>query len=264
MTVKPVVNRTKKMTQASRAAPRSLAEGGPSSPAPSGGSSRKAKLVAVSPEPGDEATTPLSRTLRAQSKAARVTPLDLFALSRSKYLAGERLDIGRLAKELGVGRATLFRWVGSREQLYGEILSAAYAQEVERARRKIQGTGAEVVAQVAQHTLGRLVHYEPLRRFVAQDSEFAIRVLTSNSSPVHRRCVSIQRALLAELEQAGEIEPELDIDTLAFVIVRIGEAFLYADTGPAERESGIKKAVAAIRILVDARRKPQSEGHDRE
>ncbi len=251
--MKPVVTRTKKMTQSSRGAPRSAA-GGASTRAASGGSSRKTKLVAVTPDSGGEVATPLARTLSAQSKAARVTPLDLFALSRSKYLAGERLDIGRLAKELGVGRATLFRWVGSREQLYGETLSAAYAQEVERARKKIHASGAEVVAQVAQHTLQRLVQYEPLRRFVAQDSEFAIRVLTSSSSPVHRRCVNIQRAVLAELERAGEIEPELDIDTLAFVIVRIGEAFLYADTGPAERESGILKAVAAIRILVDARR----------
>lgn len=198
--------------------------------------------------------TPLARTLRAKaSRAARATPLDLFALSRSKWLAGERLDIGRLAKELGVGRATLFRWVGSREQLYGEILSAAYAQEMERARREIGGKGADHVAAVGRHVMLRLVQFEPLRRFIAQDPEFAIRVLTSSSSPVQRRCVDLHRSWFGELEAAGEIDPELDLDSLAYVIVRIGEAFVYGDV-PAERESGIDKAAAAIRILLSARK----------
>src|SRR5690606_28659495 len=98
----------------------------------------------------------------------------------------ERLDIGRLAKELGVGRATVFRWVGSREQLYGEILAAGYAHEVQRARREVNVLGlkgVEYITEVTRRVMRRLLNSVPLRRFIEQDPEFAIRVLTSKSSP---------------------------------------------------------------------------------
>jgi AcrR family transcriptional regulator len=220
----------------------------------------------VSPEASslleDSGVTPLSRTLRARAQPSRVTPLDLFALARAKWLAGERLDIGRLAKELGLGRATVFRWVGSREQLYAEIIASAYEQEMERARRRLQGKGAEGVAMVGRYVMLRLAHSEALRRFIAQDQEFALRVLTSNSSSVQRKAIDIHRAWFTELAEAGEIEPELDIDTLAYVIVRIGEAFLYGNIADSEREAGIEKAAAAIRILVGARRAKTSTRSD--
>src|SRR6476619_6657739 len=83
--------------------------------------------------------TPLSRALDADEEPRRVTPLDAFRLARKKWLAGERLDIGKLAQELGVGRATVFRWVGSRESLYGEICSALFTKQLEKAEREASG-----------------------------------------------------------------------------------------------------------------------------
>lgn len=204
----------------------------------------------------DPEATPLARTLSARKAAVRVTPLDLFALARRKWIEGERLDIGRLAKELGVGRATVFRWVGSREQLYGEILAAGYAHEVQRARREVNVLGlkgVEYITEVTRRVMRRLLNSVPLRRFIEQDPEFAIRVLTSKSSPTQQRCIEVQRKLLAELEEAGEIRPTLDPDTLAYIIVRIGESFLYGDV-ISGRAPDVDKATDAISILVAARR----------
>jgi hypothetical protein len=45
---------------------------------------------------------------RARAAAPRPTPLDALGLARRRWLAGERLDMGALAKELGVSRATLY------------------------------------------------------------------------------------------------------------------------------------------------------------
>src|SRR3954463_15388544 len=67
--------------------------------------------------------TPLAEKLQAPAKA---TPQDLFELAMNKWDAGERFDIGKMANDLGVGRATVFRWFGSRELLYGEILSRMF------------------------------------------------------------------------------------------------------------------------------------------
>jgi AcrR family transcriptional regulator len=198
--------------------------------------------------------TPLARTLK-QRPAKRPSPIDAFVLARRKWVRGERLDIGQIANELGVGRATVFRWVGTREQLYGEILSASYAYARARLRRVAVGKGADLVADMTRRTLTNLFAAEPLRKFIAQDPEFAIRILTSKSSPVQDRCIELEAALLRELADKGEINPALDVDTLAYVIVRVSESFLYSDV-ISGREPNFEAASAAVRILCAAEGPP--------
>ena len=67
------------------------------------------------------AGTPLQRQL-AGATATRPTALDAFRHARRTFLAGDRVDMQALARTLNVDRATLYRWVGSREQLLAEIL----------------------------------------------------------------------------------------------------------------------------------------------
>src|SRR5882724_11468929 len=85
--------------------------------------------------------TPLQRLMHEETSVRRTTPLDAFKLARKKWLAGERLDVGKIAHELGIGRATVFRWVGTRETLYGEICSALFAKELVRAQDTAHGSG---------------------------------------------------------------------------------------------------------------------------
>src|ERR1700743_102030 len=63
--------------------------------------------------------TPLSRMLAKDRKA---DALDAFRVARRWFMAGRRIEMQELAAELGVNRATLFRWVGGRDDLLGEIL----------------------------------------------------------------------------------------------------------------------------------------------
>ena len=116
--------------------------------------------------------------------ATRVTALDAFELAQQKWIAGERLEIGKLADELGVGRATVFRWVGSREQLYGQVVSAAFAQSIEWARRNSKGKGAAFLTDVTRNLLSTLSKSTPLRAFIQHDAEFALRIVMSSQSPV--------------------------------------------------------------------------------
>lgn len=204
----------------------------------------QAPLTREAPTPG---LTPLARVLR--HPRTRVTPLDALALASKKWLNGERLDIGQLASELGVARTTVFRWVGSREQLYGEVLSQAYARQRASILRKSSGKGIKRLADVVRRNLTALCEASPLRTFVEQDPEYAIRVLTSNSSPIQARTIELEKQFLREIMQEAQIKPPLDIDTLAYIIIRIGEAFLYADV-ISGRKPEIEKAVAAICILV--------------
>ena len=53
----------------------------------------------------------------------RPTRDDAIALARDRFLGGERVEMGALAAELGIGRTTLYRWVGEREDLIEEVLA---------------------------------------------------------------------------------------------------------------------------------------------
>ncbi len=60
-------------------------------------------------------STPLARRLAAGAPSP--DPMTAFRLARHWFITGRKIEIQELAAELGVNRATLFRWVGSRDEL---------------------------------------------------------------------------------------------------------------------------------------------------
>ena len=57
---------------------------------------------------------------------------------RAQYLAGQRVDVTVVARELGLGRATIYRWFHSREALISE---AVYVDiELLRVRKRARVT----------------------------------------------------------------------------------------------------------------------------
>src|SRR5699024_1540911 len=92
--------------------------------------------------------TRLSRELRKDEKSRRASPRDAFDLARRKWLKGERIEIGGLAEELGVARATVFRWVGTRDLLIAEVIWSLFEMMWEQAAENAQGTGADYAADL--------------------------------------------------------------------------------------------------------------------
>jgi AcrR family transcriptional regulator len=91
----------------------------------------------------------------------------------SRYPAadGPRLDMGRLASQLGIAKATLYRWTGPREQLIGEVLSFLSERgwtEALAVRTELEGV--DRVLAVARHFPETVIAFEPLRRFVESDA----------------------------------------------------------------------------------------------
>jgi AcrR family transcriptional regulator len=219
----------------------------------SGNTAKARSATALERSTAQRASTPLARSVRDGAKR-RVTPLDALSLATKKWLRGERLDIGRLAQELGVGRATLFRWVGTREQLYGEVLRKTYARQRRELLETAEGKGLALLENVVRRNLEALAASSALRTFIAQDPEFALRLLTSPSGSAQQHSVEVEVSLLRRVIAEAKITPQLDVHTLAHIIVRIGEAFLYSGTIGGTKPD-IDKAVAAIRILVSAERR---------
>ena len=207
-------------------------------------------------------STALERALNGDGAAPRATPLDALRLARERWVAGERLDMGALAKELGVSRATLYSWVGSKERLLGEVLWSFAEEGLEQARAAASGSGAEYVLDVFERFDHLNVEFKPLRRFVEQDPERALRLLTSKHGPVQGRMIAAARELLAEQVDAGALELALDIDTLAYLMVRVAESFIYSDV-IAGSEPDVDNAVEVARVLLHAPALPPRRGRAR-
>ena len=187
--------------------------------------------------------------MEAIAAQTRVAPADAYKLARAKFMAGERLDMQALAAELGVNRATLYRWVGSKELLLGEVISALSLETFANARRDIKGKGPRYVAAVVQRVLEGIRTFEPMQKFLERDPQYALRVLTSLESTVQRRGVEALRDLLEEQVELGALDTPADLDDLAYVIIRIGESFLYSDVIIGS-EPDVAKAGQMVRLLL--------------
>jgi AcrR family transcriptional regulator len=194
--------------------------------------------------------TYLERALEAPAPSA-VTPLDALRLARERWLADGRLDMGSLAAELGVSRATLYRWVGSRERLLGEVLWSLAEVAIRDARAAASGSGPDFLTDSIERYMRAASEFVPVKRFVEQDPEYALRVLASKHSPMQRRSIAAMREQLAEQVQLGRLVPALELDDLAYVIVRIVESYLYSDV-IAGTEPDIGRAVEVIDALLHA------------
>jgi AcrR family transcriptional regulator len=193
--------------------------------------------------------TPLEQRLAGDASDAAASPLDAFKAARRRFLRGERIDMQELAAELGVSRATLYRWVGSRERLIGEVLWSFSELQLQESRAMATGRGAERVVQIYEHYLTVTAQFPPLRKFIESEPDAALRILWSGHGVIQRRLIDDARGMLEEAVDAGELELRLPADDLAYVMVRIGESFSWREWITGE-EPDVPKAAAVVRMLL--------------
>ncbi|MDT4938604.1 MAG: hypothetical protein QOG80_2275 [Pseudonocardiales bacterium] len=188
--------------------------------------------------------TVLQRQLAAPHGVRRPTALDALTLASRAFLAGQRVDMGSLAATLGVSRVTIYRWVGSREQLLTEVawsLSARTLDKLEADLPRSPGeprTGPVLIGFV--HTV---LDHAGFRRFLEAESDLAMALLTVGSSGFQPRLIARVQALLSADVAAGPLQTTIPLDDLAYTLVRIAESFAYspfitgqpADAARAER-----------------------------
>jgi AcrR family transcriptional regulator len=197
-------------------------------------------------------STPETALERALAGGGRATPLDALHAARRMWLADQRIDMVELARELGIGRATLYTWVGGKERLIAEVCWSLADATLTRAREQGKGSGVDYVVDVIDRYHRELAAFEPTRAFITRDPEYALRVLACSRTPFQGRMIAAVRRLIEEQAAAGRYDPPMDPETLAYVVVRIGESFIYSDviTGA---EPDLAKAVEAVSVLLRGR-----------
>lgn len=143
------------------------------------------------------------------------------------YLDGEPLDMSSLAKELGVGRATLYRWVGNREALLATVLAEATERTYRHAIARATGTGAQFVLDFVERVMRSVDASPPLRTLTHREPLLFVRLALMPGS-IETVSARITAEVLEREEAAGNLTLALSPTVLGEAIVRICDVHLYA------------------------------------
>jgi len=121
---------------------------------------------------------------------------DALRLARRKFLAAQRIDMTALASELGVNRVTLYRWVGSRDALMVEVLWSLAAPTLAGADAAVRARGGERIVQVITRFLDAVITNAGMRRWLADEGELAMRLLTRHDTGFQPRLIGAVHGLL--------------------------------------------------------------------
>jgi AcrR family transcriptional regulator len=168
-----------------------------------------------------------------------------------RYLRGKRVDLQEIAGELGLGRTTIYRWFGSREELIGDVVIRAVEPVVEAARAGSGERGGPGLVETFDRLNRSLAEAPALRQFLQREREAALRILTSSGGNVQPRMVAIITGLIEDEIRAGTYEPPVEPATLGYAIVRLAEAFLFNDAaadvrGDVDRLREVEAAILGV------------------
>jgi AcrR family transcriptional regulator len=181
-------------------------------------------------------STAVDRGPGPSAAASREQVLDL---ALREFVAGRRVDVQAIAAELGLARATVYRWFGSRDGVLGEMIARDAEAYFRRVRGRVRGRGGRALLQTFDQINRGLTRSFALRRYLEQEREAALRILTSSGGIVEPRSVAVVADLIEAEVRRGAYDPPVEVPTLAYAIVGLANAFLYND------------AVAGIRGDVD-------------
>jgi AcrR family transcriptional regulator len=197
----------------------------------------------------------MSTATGKRGRPATASPAEVLQAVTEQYVSGERVDLTVVSRRLGLSRATIYRWFGSRDRVLGEVIATQLEQLIARKRRAVRTRGAQGLLEVFDQINRSLSSASALRTLLEQEPGTAMQLLTSGAGVVHPRAVSTVEALIVAEVSAGNYEPPADPATLAYAIVRLAEAFLYNDAGIRGDHARLREVQAALLgVPLDAAR----------
>ncbi len=179
----------------------------------------------------------------------RATAEDAHRCARKAFLSGQRVDMGAVSAALGVNRVTLYRWVGSREDLLLQVLWTLAGRVLTEARSATSEVGGERVVQVVSRFLERVLAHPGMQVFLRDEGELAMRLLTRADRGFQPRLVAAVQDLLEQEVEAGRLVLEAEVHEVAFVVVRLIETYTYLDLLTGETPDP-HRAAPILRMLL--------------
>ena len=161
--------------------------------------------------------------------------------------------MGVLADELDVNRVTLYRWFGSRDDFLVEVVWLLTLRAFNYVKEKVSAQGAERVVAIVIGFLDTVVTNPGAQRWLGEEREHAMRLLTSPQTNFQHRLIDALQDLLEEEANASRLDLPVDLHELAYVIVRVIESYIYFDliTGEqSELERAAERVEPILRMLL--------------
>ena len=185
-----------------------------------------------------DAGTPVTR--RATKLQAALTdprepedsgPLRALRLGVRKFMARERIDMSAMARELDINRATLYRWVGSREQFLVEMIWQLTERSLDRLEAEVESTGPERIIDVTIRFAREVIDNPGMQHWLATEGESAMGMLTRSEAGYQPRLINWVEDSIERQVAAGEMKlPEgVEPHDLAYVIERVMAGYIYLD-----------------------------------
>lgn len=194
----------------------------------------------------------MSTSVSAPAERRRViTYEDAVRAACREFLRAGTVDMDALARDLAVGRATLYRVVVGRDRLLGDVLWRLGAGLLRRAYEESSDRGAERVLAMMRRYGEDVMAAEPFRRFLQAEPATAVRVLFTSASCVHERFVALTASVLSQEAAAGALTLPFALEDVAEGLVRVFEALWHADLASG-REPRWDVAECAARSLLQA------------
>ncbi len=169
----------------------------------------------------------------AERVKPRATPAGAFERAREYLRAGKRLDMVQLAADLGVARATLYRWTGGRERLMADAVWAealTIAEHIVHENRRKSGLSR--IRTICVEYLDYFGRNEAVTAFLQHERDSGLQLLTRLDGTFRPRLVAWTRDLIQSEIDAGNYRAPADPELLADGIITIGERFLHHGGDP--------------------------------
>lgn len=178
----------------------------------------------------------------------RVGREDVLRVARERFMARERIDMQSLAAGLGIGRTTLYRWVGDRDALVSEVLCELATETLHVSAAKAEGEGLDRVIDEIRGFMTTTSDFAPLRHLVQNEPELSLRVMLAPGSAVSKVLTGEIQGQIEAVRPGWAAEKAAD---LADVLTQIGMAYEWGNI-VVSSEPEIDRAIRAMEMLIRA------------
>ena len=154
---------------------------------------------------------------------------ELLQAARRMFLQNGTVEMRSLAREMNVGRATLYRWSGDRENLLSEVLLSLGLANLRYAERDTSTPpGARRVCDVTDLYLKRMRSNAGFEKFLRSEPEAAERVLMDPRGKLYRGWEAVWADFVRRVEEASDWRAPLATAKLSRIMMRVSNAFMLA------------------------------------
>ena len=195
--------------------------------------------------------TKLQAALAESDLAEDSGPVRALRLGISNFLGKDRIDMSAMARELDINRATLYRWVGSREQFLVEMIWFMTVESLERLESKTDAVGPDRIVDVTIEFAEEVIENPGMKHWLATEGESAMSLLTRHETGYQPRLIAwVEDSIDRQINDGNMTLPDgVEPYELAYVIERMMGGYIYLDLITGEKPDA-RRAEPMLQMLL--------------